>query len=121
MTTTQTLEAVRFFRTQYPHSDYMHWLKLARAEAWARESGLEFNWEDDWAVGSHVKEYPDAYDAEPDECEACVVLDADETIVASLHCIDDATDDYRRVVEAELAWEAMPTTIQPPLPFDVAS
>jgi hypothetical protein len=29
--------------------------------------------------------------------------------VRSLGCIDDATDDYRRLIEAELALDAMPT------------
>lgn len=78
----------------------------AQAEKWARDNGMTFVWEDDWEVGSHVREF-DAYDSEPETCESCIAYDRDGNVVASLGCIDDATPEYRRVIEAELASEAM--------------
>jgi hypothetical protein len=82
---------------------------LAAAEAWGQQIGLEFSWEDDWSLGtSHAEFYSeDAYpEGEPETCETCLaILNGD--VVASLSCIDGATDEYRRVVEAELAAEVM--------------
>lgn len=80
---------------------------LVRAERWARATGVSFVWSDDWEVTNHVEAF-DCYDREPDTCEMCDAYDADGVPVASLCCIDDATPEYRRVVEAELALEAMP-------------
>lgn len=79
---------------------------LAQAEMWARKNGMTFEWEDDWEIGSHVREY-DGYEREPDTCETCIASDADGKVVASLGCVDDATAEYRRVVEAELASEVL--------------
>lgn len=80
---------------------------LARAEAWAKAQGHTYEWGPDWQV-DHVREYPDAYDAEPDTCEYVTLSDLlDGNVLAALGCVDDATPEYRRVVEAELAWEAM--------------
>lgn len=83
--------------------------RLAAAEAWAKAAGVSFGWEDDWDVGSHVEEY-DAYDQEPSTCEICTVQMQGD-VVAALGCIDDADANYRRVVEAELAYEAMPAPV----------
>lgn len=84
--------------------------ELAVAETRAQDAGFEYEWSDDWMVGSH-KEYfgkGSAYeDGEPNTCESCVLRDADGEILASLGCIDDADANYRRVVEAELAEEAL--------------
>jgi hypothetical protein len=82
-------------------------LQLAKAEQWAKDNGVTFVWEDDWDILSHVKEF-DCYDAEPDTCERVRAITADGETLASLSCIDDATSEYRRVVEADLAYEAMP-------------
>ena len=82
--------------------------ELADAEQWAQLVGAEFRWSDDWEITSHVGEFPDAYDHEPDTCEVCD-LHVNGQWRQSLGCIDDATDDYRRVIEAELASEAMRT------------
>lgn len=83
--------------------------ELAVAETRAKDAGFEYEWSDDWAVGSH-KEYfgkGSAYeDGEPSTCESCVLRNEDGDVLASLGCIDDADADYRRVVEAELADEA---------------
>ena len=118
-------EAEAFF---YAHAGYS-WLKdvetqeegrkkcakaLAEAEEYGQTIGLEFSWEDDWSVGNHKEFFGDdsAYaDREPETCETCLaILNGD--VVASLGCIDDADDNYRRVVQAQLAdefWEEMKT------------
>jgi hypothetical protein len=77
---------------------------LATAEVWARDNGIEFEWEDDETI-NHMREF-DCYDVEPQTCETCIARNADGDVVASLGCIDDADTDYRRVVQAELAYEA---------------
>jgi len=113
-----TPEAEAFFRSQIMTDGTAH--KLAQAEAWAKDKGLRFQWGEDWDVASHVEEFPDAYDVEPETCEWVEAIDPETgATLASLGCIDDATEEYRRVVEAELAYEAMPAWFQPPLPFDV--
>lgn len=74
----------------------------------ATERGITFRWSDDWEVGSHREFFGpgSAYEnSEPDTCEQCDVLDADGELLASLGCIDDADEDYRRTVEAELLSE----------------
>lgn len=79
---------------------------LARAEQWADENGVVFEWAPDWDVVDHAAEY-DCYDeGGPESCETCTALDENGDVLASLGCIDDATDEYRRVVQAELALEA---------------
>lgn len=80
--------------------------RLAEAEAYAKEHGWSVNWADDWDV-DHRKEF-DCYDnGGPSTCESAVLRDADDHILGSLGCIDDADKNYRRVIEAELALEAM--------------
>lgn len=71
--------------------------KLAQAERDARALGYTFSWEDDWTVGSHVKKF-DGYTEEPSTCESCIMLDSH---------VDDASREYRRVIEAELALEEL--------------
>lgn len=79
--------------------------ELAQAEQWAMLRGAYVLWNEDWSV-NHTDEYPDAYDSEPQTCEyATLWLDGE--VVTSLGCIDDADDSYRRVIEAELASEAL--------------
>jgi hypothetical protein len=80
-------------------------IELTRAEEWAQVARVQFDWFDDWAIGSHVEEF-DAYDEEPKNCETCVAR-LGSTVLASLGCIDDADEHYRRVIEAELASEAL--------------
>lgn len=82
--------------------------KLAKAERDARALGYSFEWRDDWAVGDHAKEYGEAYaNGGPETCESCLMLNSTGEVMQSLGCIDDATRDYRRVVEAELALEEL--------------
>jgi hypothetical protein len=73
--------------------------KLAAAEEWAARVNLEYEWGEDWDSCEHE------YEPRPDSCEYCMASLGKE-VLASLGCIDDATDDYRRVIEAELALEA---------------
>lgn len=79
---------------------------LAQAEQWAKDNDLEYRWEDDWDTLWRVQEY-DVYDEGPLTCEACLLSDPNGTVLASLGCINDATPEYRRVIQAELALEAM--------------
>ena len=69
--------------------------------------GYTFSWEDDWQV-DHAREFPDSYaKGGPETCEGCVMRDESGKVVQSLWCIDDASREYRRVVEAELALEEL--------------
>lgn len=83
---------------------------LTRAERYAQENEWEFEWESDWSVGSHKDFFGkgSAYeDSEPSTCESCLLRDSDGKVLETLSCIDDADSNYRRVIEAELASEAM--------------
>lgn len=110
-------EAVAFF---FEHAGYSHApdetpeagkirgaLSLARAERHATRKGWYVEWSDDWEVGSHVAGAPEAYDVEPDTCEIATLYNRHRHMLGSLGCVDDASDDYRRVVAAELASEAI--------------
>jgi hypothetical protein len=73
---------------------------LAQAEERAVDLGLRFVWS--------LDEMPWDGDEEPKMVECCVVYpERGQTALASLCGIGDATDQYRRVVEAELALEAL--------------
>lgn len=79
----------------------------ARDELLAKRAGITFEWEDDWSIGDHEREFGEAYaDGGPSSCEQCTAFYKGE-IVASLGCVDDATPEYRRVVEGQLASEAL--------------
>ncbi len=80
---------------------------LAEAEAYASAHGWRVCWSDDWSIGDHAKEYDCYEDGGPETCEHAALYTADGTLIGSLSCIDDASTNYRRVVEAELASEAM--------------
>jgi hypothetical protein len=82
--------------------------ELAAAEMTIQEQDWSVTWRDDWEVGSHLQEYGEAYsNGEPNTCEVATLYDSHDEILASLGCIDDATDTDWRVVDAELALEAM--------------
>lgn len=85
-------------------------LSLAEAEDAAQRLDWRYEWTNDWGVGSH-REYfgkDSAYaDREPDTCEFCQLFDADGEVLETLGCVDDASTEYRRVIEAELASEAL--------------
>jgi len=76
------------------------------AQQWAQTADVRIVWEDDWDVGSHIRYFgTDVYDREPETCEWCAVYLGRE-VLASLGCIDEATDDYRKEIESELLEEA---------------
>jgi hypothetical protein len=85
---------------------------LARAEKWAKIVGAEYTWAPDWEVQDHAKEYGEAYadmpNGNPSTCEVASMI-IGGTEVGALGCIDDADDNYRRVVQAELAADVMPS------------
>lgn len=108
-----TAKAIRFFRK---HGGYSKGpgestsqaktrsaTAMARAEAEANSRGWRVEWEGD----------PESYDPgdetdyEPKEVLGAVLRDGDGKVLASLWGIADPTRQYRRVVEAELAAEAL--------------
>lgn len=81
---------------------------LAHAEEWLRNSDdLRVLWADD-DDGDHSYTDGEGFEGYTvTTCEFCSILNESGSVIyASLGCIDDADDDYRRVVEAELAMEA---------------
>lgn len=82
--------------------------QLAKAERDARALGYTFEWTDDWSIGSHVREFgEESYPEEPGTCESCIMRDPAGNVVQSLGCVDDASREYRRAIEAELALEEL--------------
>lgn len=88
----------------------------ATAEVWlSHRDDLEVIWEDDPDGDHSYLDQEEFAGYEVETCEWCAIYDVaslntydrSTEILASLGCIDDATDIYRRVVEAELAMEAM--------------
>lgn len=76
---------------------------LAKAERLAERFGLTFQWEHDPGA-----EPLDSWDDDVEHvAESCVCFAPDGRPLASLCGIWDADDTYRRVVEAELASEAL--------------
>ena len=89
--------------------------QLAKAERRARHAGASFKWMIDSGASSAdwIADNEDGgKNREPWEVWCCVMYDEQGTIIASLHGIDFGRDKqpwgnpYRRVVEAELAFEA---------------
>lgn len=76
-------------------------LALARAEAAAEALGWDSEWENDDLPWESDDDY------EPSEVLGCVLKDADGEVLESLWAIADPTREYARVVEAELALEAL--------------
>lgn len=116
MFTYQLRSAWRFFQQHagysVPPGRAMCALSLARAERAGKEAGLTFVWDHD---GNDSSEWSD--DPEPWLTWECLCYDANEDVVASLCGIDfgrDGTpwnDPYKRVVEAELASEALAAVV----------
>jgi len=77
-------------------------IDLARAEAIAEELGWECRWEDD------QEEYQLGDEEEmPNEVLTCVLYDEDDEVLSSLGGVGDPSKTYGRIVEAELASEAL--------------
>lgn len=89
--------------------------RLDAARKLANLLGYSFEWQDDWDLGgvSHADYYCDeAYpNGEPETCESCTMLTLDGDVVASMGCVDDADDNYRRVVEADLCLNLYDTLV----------
>jgi hypothetical protein len=100
----------RFFRD---HAGYVvgrsaeYALQLARAEQYAQDHGWDFDWipdpEPDLSWCDTCIDRPHAH-----EIEGCILNSPEDSHLASLWGITDADQNYRRVIEAELALEAMP-------------
>ena len=85
--------------------------QLAAAEREASELGYYFEWYDDWdgCIGCDC-DSPDCEcsTGEPHECLVCQIFAPDcESCAASLGSICKPSTEYRRVIEAELALEAL--------------
>lgn len=82
---------------------------LANAESFARMVGWSITWSDD-PDGTHSYADQPAFDGyQVSTCELATLVNGDGEVLQSLGCIDDADDDSRRVVAAELAAEEMTT------------
>lgn len=79
---------------------------LARAEDYAQSLGWTFKW--DHEPDADLSWMDEEERAKPHEVLCCVLRDASGDVRASLGNIVDADRNYGRVVEAELALEAMP-------------
>ena len=88
---------------------------LAAAELWASQSGIAFEWNYDGCTNREWTDEGDEYDTW--ECQARDV--ANDALLGYIGCIDlgpdshPCRDNYARVVEAELALEAMRTHAEP--------
>lgn len=91
-------------------------IKLAEAEQWARRNGCWFEWDDD-PEGAEVQDDRGEWQQLP--AVFCLMYQHNEepgeppNLLGSLSAITESDDNserrnYRRVVEAELALEAMP-------------
>jgi hypothetical protein len=78
-------------------------MKLARAEREAEERG----WNVEWQPDGMPYDMGDAETEMPNEVLFAVLKDASGNIIGSLSGIADPDNNYRRVVEAELALEAL--------------
>jgi|SRR5262252_38931 len=77
----------------------------AKELAAAEQHALEQNWHFDWDADDPCDHEDGVCSREPEYCQ---LWDAErENLLASLSMICDADDNYRRVVQAELALEAM--------------
>jgi len=84
-------------------------LALARAECAAMECEWYWIWEDDyygWVdIQNDLRIGYISKDCRPDRCQRCVLYNEKGEEMASLCGIWDADDNYRRIVQAELACE----------------
>lgn len=111
--TIDLFKAFKFFRANcgysVPPGRAACALALARAERDARAEGIEFRWEYDPDGASDWRSdlRRDYTDYTPEYVEECRAVSERGKTLASLCGIADADDNYRRVVEAELASEAL--------------
>lgn len=92
---------------------------LAKAERYASEQGWLYEWSQDpeGCIGGDCGEtatcdHPCCQGTSHD-CRVCLLWDADSTkVLASLGSICEPSTEYLRVIEAELALEAMPNGVR---------
>lgn len=87
---------------------------LAQAETYARDENWRYDWDQDRdaCIGCDCGSGECACSTgEPHETLTCVLRDEHAHVLASLGGICEPTAKYQRVVEAELALEAMPRTV----------
>ena len=82
-------------------------IELAKAERWARDEGLYYEWSDDSCIGGDCEPCSSGSPHVTLQCTLYRDLDATQEWLASLGGICEPTEDYKRVVRAELASEAM--------------
>lgn len=75
---------------------------LALAERWAVRAGVTFEWSPDF---DHCADGDEAPEVREQVLATLATPGQTDALYASLGSIGDATDDYKRVVEAELALE----------------
>lgn len=80
---------------------------LARAEIAAKEKGIAFQWQDDPDGMPEDGKCSCGCGAEIQACEGCLAYSGRYEHLSSLWGIWDADPDYRRIVMAELALEAL--------------
>jgi hypothetical protein len=95
-------KSVKFF-TAMMNGDADAGKKLATAEHFAEENG----WRVEWVPDSEPYEMGDAETEAPSEVFVAVLRNADNAVLASLGGIVDPNDKYVRLVNAELAQEAL--------------
>ena len=110
MPPSDVVRAYRFFRGRMCRVgwDAKDALDLARAEQHASRRGWTYEWVDDpdgWPEGGVCSS---GCGARITTCESCILRSRTGRVLASLGAVWDADGAYRRQVEAELAWEAMP-------------
>jgi len=94
----------KFFEEASGSKDAAYAMRLAKAEQFAEEQG----WKVEWEYDQYEYQLGDAETERPDEVLSAILMDADDHVLESLGGIGDPSPSYRRLVEAELALEAMP-------------
>jgi hypothetical protein len=79
----------------------------AGAELAALNLGWEVRWEDDWDGDHSYTEQAELDGYEVSTCEQATLYDQDGDHLESLGCVDDADNNYRRVIEAQLIDQAL--------------
>ncbi len=82
-------------------------LELARAERRAWNEGITFEWDWDWDFDPANLPAEDLDPARQHEIFCCRAVSPSGETLAALCGVVDPTSEYRRVVEAELALEAL--------------
>lgn len=79
----------------------------AAIERGGKARGWYVEWESDGDGDHSYLDQPEFDGYEITTCEMASLYDADDNHLTSLGCIDDADDNYRRLIEAQLMAEAL--------------